>query len=738
MRTNSSCRSSKGLRGTIINQASRNLLNLRGTVAMARGSAPDSARQQFFINLDNNDNFNYRNPLPSGVGYAVFGPGDRGHGRRRPNRESPDRPPGPDAERPARAGRHPLHHPGRGRVGSLRRDGGADSWRVGRASGGAAGGERRARRIRAVERRPPRVPAQAAGIRNDPVTLRQAGHVGSHFPAGRRRRAPTPHPGPGGTVGRGAPSGVRRGRHQPRRLAGTRPRPGLPRAGRAARPHRTGHRRPRVGRRARGGRHPRGAGASRGHGRAVARGDCTRDAYGARVAAVAGGGDRRSGHGRDPRRRPRAARARDAGPAARLPAGGRRPRDDPHLRVAVAPRGRGGRLAARPGHRPARHGGDHAADGGGVLPRLLRDPARGSGARPRVPAVPPGPHRGVRRAPGPHPVERGRPPPHHLRRRRASGDAAAGAGADAGGRDDPGRPRARGPRRRPPAAPARELARRRRPGPHPVHVGQHRPAQGGAADAREPARQHPRDPRRAGHPARRRGRELAAPLSRHGAHRGVAGQPLHGHPRRHPVPAGLPLAPRPLAVGHPRASGHPVGGAQLRVRPVRREGHRRGDRGPRPWVAPNPPERLGSDTAPHPDALRGAIRPGRAAARRSPAGLRAGRVLGGARGDPAAPPAPRRSGRSGVPGHRPGRAERRARRAGVRVVRRRPAAARAADRRRGRRHPRRAPRGTGAVPRPVDDGRLLPQPRRDPGRHHRRRVARLGATSATWPAASCS
>ena len=63
----------EGLRGTIINQASRNLLNLRGTVAMARRAEPDSARQQFFINLDNNDNFNYRNSLPSGVGYAVFG-----------------------------------------------------------------------------------------------------------------------------------------------------------------------------------------------------------------------------------------------------------------------------------------------------------------------------------------------------------------------------------------------------------------------------------------------------------------------------------------------------------------------------------------------------------------------------------------------------------------------------------------------------------------------------------------
>jgi cyclophilin family peptidyl-prolyl cis-trans isomerase len=63
----------EGLRGTIINQATRNLLNRRGTVAMARGSAPDSARQQFYINLDNNDSFNYRNGSPSGIGYAVFG-----------------------------------------------------------------------------------------------------------------------------------------------------------------------------------------------------------------------------------------------------------------------------------------------------------------------------------------------------------------------------------------------------------------------------------------------------------------------------------------------------------------------------------------------------------------------------------------------------------------------------------------------------------------------------------------
>lgn len=63
----------EGLRGTIINQASRNLLNRRGTVAMARGSAPDSARAQFFINLNHNGTFDYRNGSPSGIGYAVFG-----------------------------------------------------------------------------------------------------------------------------------------------------------------------------------------------------------------------------------------------------------------------------------------------------------------------------------------------------------------------------------------------------------------------------------------------------------------------------------------------------------------------------------------------------------------------------------------------------------------------------------------------------------------------------------------
>ncbi len=63
----------EGLRGQIVNQATRNLQNRRGTVAMARGNAPDSARQQFFINLDDNSSFDFKNPTPAGIGYAVFG-----------------------------------------------------------------------------------------------------------------------------------------------------------------------------------------------------------------------------------------------------------------------------------------------------------------------------------------------------------------------------------------------------------------------------------------------------------------------------------------------------------------------------------------------------------------------------------------------------------------------------------------------------------------------------------------
>ena len=139
-------------------------------------------------------------------------------------------------------------------------------------------------------------------------------------------------------------------------------------------------------------------------------------------------------------------------------AGGRRLREDPHLRLAVAPRGRGGRLAAGPGHRPAGHRRDHAADRGGLLPRLLRHAARRSDPGPRLSPVPPRPDRRVRAAAGAHPVERGSPPADHLRRDRAAGGPPPGPGPDAVGGRHPGRARAREPGRGPAAGPPVELA----------------------------------------------------------------------------------------------------------------------------------------------------------------------------------------------------------------------------------------------------------------------------------------
>ena len=63
----------EGLRGQILNEASSRLHNRRGTVAMARGAEPNSARQQFFINLDDILSFDQKNRTAQGFGYAVFG-----------------------------------------------------------------------------------------------------------------------------------------------------------------------------------------------------------------------------------------------------------------------------------------------------------------------------------------------------------------------------------------------------------------------------------------------------------------------------------------------------------------------------------------------------------------------------------------------------------------------------------------------------------------------------------------
>ena len=63
----------EGLRGGILNEATNNLKNRRGTVAMARTASPNSARAQFFINVANNGSLDHKNRTDAGFGYAVFG-----------------------------------------------------------------------------------------------------------------------------------------------------------------------------------------------------------------------------------------------------------------------------------------------------------------------------------------------------------------------------------------------------------------------------------------------------------------------------------------------------------------------------------------------------------------------------------------------------------------------------------------------------------------------------------------
>lgn len=60
----------KQTRGPIPNEAGNGLLNQRGTIAMARTTAPDSATSQFFFNLVDNESLD---PRDDSAGYAVFG-----------------------------------------------------------------------------------------------------------------------------------------------------------------------------------------------------------------------------------------------------------------------------------------------------------------------------------------------------------------------------------------------------------------------------------------------------------------------------------------------------------------------------------------------------------------------------------------------------------------------------------------------------------------------------------------
>ena len=63
----------KETRPAILNEAANGLSNVRGTVAMARTSDPDSATSQFYINVEDNTFLDQTGPTPREYGYAVYG-----------------------------------------------------------------------------------------------------------------------------------------------------------------------------------------------------------------------------------------------------------------------------------------------------------------------------------------------------------------------------------------------------------------------------------------------------------------------------------------------------------------------------------------------------------------------------------------------------------------------------------------------------------------------------------------
>lgn len=59
--------------GTIMNEWRNGLSNMRGTIAMARDEAPDTATREFYINLKDNHVLDTARPQTGNAGYAVFG-----------------------------------------------------------------------------------------------------------------------------------------------------------------------------------------------------------------------------------------------------------------------------------------------------------------------------------------------------------------------------------------------------------------------------------------------------------------------------------------------------------------------------------------------------------------------------------------------------------------------------------------------------------------------------------------
>jgi cyclophilin family peptidyl-prolyl cis-trans isomerase len=57
----------------IANEWQQGLKNLRGTIAMAREEAPDTATREFYFNLKDNPKLDTARPNTGNAGYAVFG-----------------------------------------------------------------------------------------------------------------------------------------------------------------------------------------------------------------------------------------------------------------------------------------------------------------------------------------------------------------------------------------------------------------------------------------------------------------------------------------------------------------------------------------------------------------------------------------------------------------------------------------------------------------------------------------
>ena len=262
------------------------------------------------------------------------------------------------------------------------------------------------------------------------------------------------------------------------------------------------------------------------------------------------------------------------------------------------------RGAARARPRTRRQGGDHPPDVRGVLLHLLRHPRDRRRARAPLPHPRP-------RAEGPGPPELRGPGGRHDRlvpgRRR--GRARRGAGRPAP--PDAGRARDRERRGR---ARARHRGRDLLP---PVHLRQHLRATRRRAEPPERDGDRPDDGRGRGGDADRPAGELAAPLSRHGAHRARLRGALHGREPRAP-PAGPQGSPRVARGDHPAPRPpHGVPGFRLpELSPAHPRHHR-----PRPLEPPDGAVGGGAGATVDDPRVPGALRRGR----HLRAGVRAGR-----------------------------------------------------------------------------------------------------------------